>query len=354
MTTVGPVTFYQAGLLEDLGAIVAGGSGYLVSIEHTREVVPSALEAPAEKTTWRFWQPEREGAGFRQAAQSTVVLPVAAAVAMAVQKNRLFAVALVNEPRPAYLLSWELKGGAPPQPGESSSRTAPLELERQEAAQVRIDPRQDWNTRRLPSTRWLFHPSLASLRDGSGVAIAMNTADGRAVVWSSDGSDKPKRRLAWVPGALNPVLVHLGGKNRLYYRRMPGEWPVFYHDERYSGQYGPVALPLCAAELDAGGGIAHTADLSKDKGVGNVFAFAVDSTGGDRLALAAITGTAEKPELRVYVEGAAGALRLRHTAALRQVPFRLTMAVAGDHALIGLAQEGEHGYELEGLLVPLG
>jgi hypothetical protein len=351
MTTALPVAFYRTETLEDLAAVAAAGSGYLITVEHTRELAESALGVPSEKTMWRFWKPGGEGAGFREAWHGGVVLPMSSSVVMTLQHDRLLAAVIENEPVPGFLLSWEMKAGDPPRLGAAFASHAAIELGSREAAEVHLKPQDEWNTRMLPSSEWLFHPSLASLPGGAQVAFAADTADGRAVVWIADGAGAPKT-LASVPGALNPVVVRISGKDRLLYRRMPADWPVFNHDLRYSGKYGPIALPLAIAELEPGGA-AHAADLSKDHGVGNVFDFAA-AVDGDRLVLAAVTGTKAAPELRVYVGGGAdGAPALKYSAALRSVPYRLTMAVTDSGALIGLAYTTQNGFELDGAVVPL-
>jgi hypothetical protein len=352
MTTALPVAFYRTESLEDVAAIATGDSGYLVTVEHTRELAAPALTVPSERTIWRFWKPDREGTSFHEASHRTVILPLSTSVVMTLENNRLIALAHVNEPKPAFLLAWDTRAGDAPHLGESATSHLTIELDRLEAAKVQIPLKYSWNTRTLPESRWLFHPSLASLPGGAQVALAMNTADGRAVVWTSDGVDKPKP-LAFLPGALNPVLIRVSGKDRLLYRRMPADWSVYYHDLRYSGQYGPIALPLAMAELDSDGGIAHSNDLSQGQGVGNVFDF-VAANAGTRLVLAVVSGTKEAPELRVYVgDPTGGTLHLLRTARVRGVPYRLTMAVAGGGALIGLAYTTERGSELEGTIVQL-
>ena len=50
--------------------------------------------------------------------------------------------------------------------------------------------------------------------------------------------------LALVPAALNPVMLRVQGHDCLIYRAMPAGWSVYFHDLRYSSQFGPVALPL--------------------------------------------------------------------------------------------------------------
>jgi hypothetical protein len=350
MTTALPVAFYRTETLEDLAAVASGG-GYLITVEHTRELAETALAVPCEKTMWRFWKPGGEGAGFHEAWHGGVVLPMSSSVVMTLQHDRLMAATLENEPVPGFLLSWEMKKGDPPRMGETIASHAAIELDRREAAEVYLKPQDEWNTRMLPGSEWLFHPSLASLPGGAQVAFAADTADGRAVVWIADGAGAPKT-LASVPGALNPVVVRISGKDRLLYRRMPADWPVFNHDLRYSGKYGPIALPLAMAELEPGGA-AHATDLSKDHGVGNVFDFAA-AVDGSRLVLAAIGGARQAPELRIYLSsGADGAPELKYSAALRSVPYRLTMAVTDPGALIGLAYTTQNGFELDGAVIGL-
>jgi len=214
--------FHRAKAFADLAAVAAGDSGFLVTIEHTYEMVQGSFNAPTEKTIWRFWTPEKdtvtlrekESVTFREAAHGSVVMPTAKAIVMTLQGNRLLALLQVNEPVPAFLLSWDdIKGPAPglgpPQISSTPSRAVPVELGEHEASMVLVDYAQDWSTRTLPSSRWLFHPSLSSLPDLPGVVMALNTSDARAVVWRSDGAQKPKTPLVFLERALNPVLKPL-------------------------------------------------------------------------------------------------------------------------------------------------
>ena len=359
--------FHRAKAFADLAAVAAGDSGFLVTIEHTYEMVQGSFNAPTEKTIWRFWTPEKdtvtlrekESVTFREAAHGSVVMPTAKAIVMTLQGNRLLALLQVNEPVPAFLLSWDdIKGPAPglgpPQISSTPSRAVPVELGEHEASMVLVDYAQDWSTRTLPSSRWLFHPSLSSLPDLPGVVMALNTSDARAVVWRSDGAQKPKTPLVFLERALNPVLKPLEGRTHLFYREAPPNWSVYFHDTRYSGKYGHIALPLMDAEVEGGGKIVHVADVSKDRAVGPVFDFAVDSDSKNRFALAAIAGSKQYPELRLYVSDDQGnKLRLRKVVALRQIPYRLSMAlVGGSEVLLGLAYLGPEAYEVEGMLVP--
>src|ERR1035437_9134176 len=54
MTTALPVAFHRTESLEDVAAIATGDSGYLVTVEHTRELAAPALTVPSERTIWRF------------------------------------------------------------------------------------------------------------------------------------------------------------------------------------------------------------------------------------------------------------------------------------------------------------
>ena len=66
MTPVEVAPFLQTKLLEDLGAVANGGQLYLLTVEHTYEMVNGSAE-PAEKTEWRVWAPATEGGRFSQA-----------------------------------------------------------------------------------------------------------------------------------------------------------------------------------------------------------------------------------------------------------------------------------------------
>jgi len=325
-----------------------------VTVEHTYERGPETAAGPSEKSALRLWAPEGEEGRFHEASRESAVLPPAQSLVMAHQKGRLIALALLNQSLPACLLQADAANlpkiagfGAP----------APLALDQAEAAQVHLSIAEIWNTRTLAPQKWLFHPSVTPIPGTGDVAIAMNTADGHAVAWISDGMQK-SARAAFLPGALNPILVRRGGKNYLLYREMPPGWNMYFHDLRYSTHYGPLALPLMMAELDAAGAAAQKIDLSKqtagDLAVGSVFDFAAAPAEGNRMALAVIAGSTSAPELCVYVTGeSGGALRLLRSAPLRAVPYRLTMAATDKQILLGLAYKSSAGYDLEGLTAGL-
>ncbi|MEK7408388.1 MAG: hypothetical protein AAB225_25225 [Acidobacteriota bacterium] len=353
MTFGRPVQFLESKTLADLAAIAAGDSLYLVSVENTFEMVPSPIDAPAQRTNWRLWKPNNDGSSFQSVSQSGVVIPTAKAVAVAVHGNLMAALLQVNEPQPAYLMTWELAAVTPPEIPAAAFSVAPVRLDEPEAAQVHINIAHDWSTRRLPSSRWLFSSNLSSFPRGDNFGIAMNTADAHAIAWLTDGKSSPARPRFFIPDALDPVFKRAEGKDFLFYRKTPADWPVFFHDIRYSRQYGPVLLPLMVAELNSEGKITSR-DLSKDHEVGGVFAFEVASDGSKRLALSVVGGTKEQPLLRVYVSHDLGrAFRVRQTTRLRKVPYRIATAMAGADVLIGLAYLSEGAREAEGLLVSL-
>ena len=285
MTPVEVAPFLQTKLLEDLGAVANGGQLYLLTVEHTYEMVNGSAE-PAEKTEWRVWAPATAGGRFSQASQGTAVFPVATSVAMVAWEGALTAVALMNRASPAALFRSE---GRLPAIGPFG-KAVPLSLDPAEADRIHLKTLELWSTADLPAPEWLFHPSVTA--GAKGTAIAMNTADGHAVGWVVAGSEV--RRVAWVAGALNPVLLSLAGGNRLFYRKMPANWPMYFHDTRYSGQYGPVALPLMMAAVDANGAAAPV------NGIGAVFDFAATSPDGKQIAIAAIVGSPSAPELRLF------------------------------------------------------
>src|SRR6185295_14987884 len=114
---------------------------------------------------WRFWQ-TNAGAVFREATTRTVTFPVARSVAMRSVGRRFSALAQTNGSKPAYLFSWESSDG-PPRLGDTAATRA-VQLDQADATRVSIRPTDDWNTRDLPTTRWLFAPSLARL-DGENM-----------------------------------------------------------------------------------------------------------------------------------------------------------------------------------------
>jgi hypothetical protein len=355
MTTNKPIAFYQSELLEDVAAITVGDVGYLVTVEHTFDVIETSNNLPLEKSNWRFWQfvQNADFAGFHEESKSIVDFPIATSVSMALIENRLLVLAEVNQGEPMLLLSWKV-ASTPPLLNGLQPKTTPVRLNHEQAEQVRIQPKDDWSTSGLKSSRWLFHPSLTRTQDG--LALSMNTANGRAVIWRMDGDlggDGNVKPFASIPQALNPVLTQISKNLYLVYRQMPDNWSVFFHDTRYSAQFGPVALPLILAKMEDSGTIAEPFHPAKNQVLQDVFDFVVSNGEKGRVALAAIVGSKEKLELRIFaIEGPDVTLRLLHSVPIHEVPYRLTMAVLSDGLLLGLAQTQRPGHEVSGLFLP--
>lgn len=346
-TIIGPIGFHHAHSLADIAAVGAGAFGYFVTIEHTYEMVPSALPDPTERAVFRFWSTYAAPPSVREVAHSEVPFPVAKSAVAALQKSHLVVLAQVNWQSAGLLFSWALPA-YPPTLGTVMPRVTPVGLDPTQAQLVQIPPAGQWTTQVLRSRQWLFHPNIKHFANGD-FAVSMNTADGRGIVWAL-GADGILRSSTMVPDALDPVLMHIWGKTYLFYRRIPSpDWSVFFHDTRYSGHFGPTALPLEAAELDAAGAVARITQLSRIS-MGNAFDFAVDSSDGHRVAIAVVTGTTSRPELRVYALETP--LRLLGSVPVRSVPYRTTVAVLQTSVLVGYALWGPGGYEVYGLQIP--
>ena len=345
MTSTEPVPFYTMAQFVDLAAISTGATGYLVTVEHTFDVVQASF-SPAENTTWRFWSFDPDLRQFREASRKTVAMPVAMALAMKLRAGELVVLAQDNNTQPAWLLSWPFPGLDQALAGPASVQ--PVQLDRKSAALVRVDPHDDWSTGELPSSRWLFGPSLTTAGPGALLFAAMNSAAGQGAVWTLGGKDKPTQR-TFTAGALNPAVVQSAGTMFLLYRTKPAAWPMFFHDIRHSGQFGPVALPLAMAELDSGGALGRAVDLSQDPALGKVFDFAVTDAPDGRSLLAVIAGSLAQPELRMYAIEQ-GRLRFQKRHLLAHVPHRVTLAIAGPDVVTGLAYCGPSRCEVQGMV----
>jgi hypothetical protein len=348
MTPLAAVPFYQSKMLEDIGAVTAGGNAYLVTVDHTYQMAPESPEGPSETTVWRFWAPDKQEGHFHEAAHENVVFPVAVSIVMTARNDRLTAIALENRSKPAVLLTAE---AALPKIGSFRS-PVPIAIDSREVGTIQLPPRETWSTAGIQPEEWLFHPSIAALPGAGEVAIAMNTADGRALAWTSNA--QKLNRAALAPAALRPVMFQRDGKNRLLYLRMPPNWSVFYRDPRNSSEFAPEALPLVMADLDASGAVAHATDLSAERGIGPVYDFAAATPDGKRLVLAAIVGPWATPELRIYVSAdSAAPPRLLHSQPVRGAPFRLAMTTGGERIVIGLAYLARDGFDVEGVTAAL-
>src|SRR5208282_5073347 len=96
-------------------------------------------------------------------------------------------------------------------------------------------------------------------------------------------------------------------------------------------------------------------NLSKERGVGDVFAFSVSGDSKGRLVLAVISGTKDKPELRLYLSSdREKTLQELGATSLSAVPDRLTVAATEVTAVVGLVYKETGGYQVEGVCVSLG
>jgi len=353
MQPVSPSRFYESRFFADMAAVGAAGVRSIVTVEHSAQRVPGGPDRPPTETaTLRVWGAAQSAGPLQEQSRIETSLPVAKAIAMTVRNGHLLALAQSNNVDAAYLLTlpWPLSGPLLPAPP-----TLPISLEGSPVAPILIDPRADWSTAGMTSAEWLFHPSMADGPAAGDVALAMNTADGQAVVWTSaaGATTRAPHAIAAIPSAIDPVFVHAGASRYLLYRRIPAGWSVYFHDLRYSGRYGPVALPLIMAEIGATGSIVRSVDLSATAALGGVLAFCAQADGSD-LALAVVAGATAQPDLRVLVVNHAGTIeRPGYAGLLRGVPYRLTMSVAESAALVGLAYRGQGTYVMDAATVAL-
>jgi len=254
---------------------------------------------------------------------------------MTAREGALTAVAAINRSTPAALFQSE---GKLPEIGVFR-KGLPLRLEAEDLAQIQLKTSELWSTSGLSARMWMFYPSVAA--GANGVAIATNTADGHAIGWIVAGSEV--RRTVFLAGALNPTVLNVAAGNRIFYRKMPADWSVYFHNTRYSGQYGPIPLPLMMAALDA-----HEDPKTVD-GLGAVFDFAAASPDGKRIAIAAIVGSRSAPELRLFeLRDLNSPLVLRRIVPIRAIPYRVAIAATNDNVLAGLAFKNNAGFDLEG------
>src|SRR6185503_20747537 len=55
-TGSGLVEVYRTKQLEDVGAITVADDAYIVTVEHSDQLVTLNVDAPSERAVWRFWQ----------------------------------------------------------------------------------------------------------------------------------------------------------------------------------------------------------------------------------------------------------------------------------------------------------
>jgi hypothetical protein len=335
MQTMTPVPFLDSTTLVDLVGVSAGPLPTLVTLDHGAQwhrVAPNL--PPMEPALLRVWSMPSAAKAATETARQASELPYGFAAAMAVLDGRLAALVEANETAPAWLALAPWAGSAP---GAFAAAT-PLRLDPAMAASVTLLPRHGWSTQGLQPARWMFHPSITPDAAGHRLILAMNTADGQAVIWhwSLAAPSGPPERQAAVPAALDPVAVVVGNRRFVLFRRMPPDWRVFFGDMRYSSSGYPVAMPLMMGELGTGGAVHNLINLSSTSGIGDVFAFA---THGDatRITLAAAIGTRAAARLRLVTLDVTGqAMPEPAEAVLRAAPLRVALAQAESSVLVGV------------------
>jgi len=347
--------FHTTKTFLDLASVRAADGAYLVTIEHLYQEPKSWHDALTERTAWRFWRCAEPGNMLRQSSESTVTAPSAISASASISKNKLSALIESNQEHAAFLLTWNLVPSQPVQVPESSPALLSFDLDATRANQVQVDRSEAWSTIGLQPRRWLFNPSVASFADRAEVVVAMNTADAHAIVWKSNGTTQPTQPLAFLSDALEPVATVEDSTMLLFYRQPTPKWSIYFHSSKYSGTSGPLALPLLLGELDETGHMLRSVNLSKERGVGDVFAFSVSGDSKGRLVLAVISGTKDKPELRLYLSSdREKTLQELGATSLSAVPDRLTVAATEVTAVVGLVYKETGGYQVEGVCVSLG
>ncbi len=354
MTNLKLNRFYTAKTLLDLTSAAYADTAYLVTIDHLYQAAGGSGGISREKTAWRFWSCVEASKGFRQSSETVVALPPSTTVSAVLSGTKLTVLLESNQEHAAFLGIWRLATHRPVQLSESSPAAVPIDLAETQAEQVHIDLRQEWSTAKLLPRNWLFNPSVISPPGQDDVMVTMNTADAHAVVWRSSGITLLKQPLAFVPDALEPVVVAIGSKILLLYRKPTPQWSVYFHASRFSGAYGPVALPLILAELGPDGHVLHSRDLSKESGLGDVIAFSASGDLKRGLMLATIAGSKESPKLRLHLSSDLGyTLQETGVAILPAIPYRLSATMSETVALVGLVYKEAEGYQVDGACLSL-
>ena len=345
----------ESDMLADVEALTYNAMNRLVVVEHTYTPVASVAHVVAEQTRWSAWRCDSRSGRFEKAQDSTLALPVASALAVGLAGGHLLVLGEVNQSTPGSLLRVALRDDSPlPRPEESAtSRT--VHLPPAEADRVRLGPEETWSVTTLPCPEWLFNPSLLAEPTSGDPYLAFNTADAQCLVLRARSEPNAFGVVAFLPGYLEPSVQELNGRVLLFGRRPPLPWSVFFHSVRYSGQYGPTALPLWCAELEATGGDASSRNLTQVCEIGEVFLYAVASDGQKALALATVGGSKTEPKLRLHVaRDAVEHLTAVGETTLPAIPRRLTVAVSPSRVMVGLTIQGTETYEVHAMEVTIG
>lgn len=356
------IELFSSGALADVAAIAHAGGTYVIGVDHTYQRVNGGSPHPMEKTLWRTSIREAAGgeapAAFRKLPDATVSLANPQSLAMAISKDSLAVIVQANNVTSAWLYVWDIGPKRFPDGvlAGPPTLTIPLQLDVDQGSKVEIPSRDDWSSPFLPPPLWLFHPRLSVAPDTGHLLAAFNTADARAIVFEyarSGTATAAAKSIAYVPQSLEPAVARSGANTLLFFRKPTPKWSVHFHDVKLSGTFGPVALPLQVATLDAAGVIGTARPVGI---VGEIFVYSILQGVGNRITLAAVGGSTQEPELKVLVsEKWGGEFQLRKSVRLSRVPFRISMVdlgTAGIFFAMGLKGDGG-GYRVECLLLPL-
>jgi hypothetical protein len=347
MQTVTPRRVFESAQLIDVAAVAVEGRPYLISLEHQGPWSrPAPEQPPLEPGLTRIWAETAGGGPPHELAHGPAHCPYGSAAAIAVRGGRILALMEVNVAAPAWLLS--APPPAPPTAPPFGPET-PVLIDAEWAPRIVLNGLDAWSSNDLQPESWLFHPSLSAGGPGGAVLLAMNAADGHALVWSwTQGHLHP---LAILPAALDPAPVSVGGRTLVVYRAMAHGWRIFFDDPRREPSRTPVAMPLMLAEL-AAGAVHPIADLSSQPDVGRAFAFGACAD-GEGLAIAAAIDVAGRACLRVFTVSALGKVEtLLADSPLPGAPIRVSLARTEGSRLVALVYRLGDVFTVEAISLP--
>ncbi len=331
--------------LLDIALVQIGGASYFVVIEGTAETRVNSQDQVQHGTIWHWWS--IDASGISKVSDQMIYLPPCKSISLACAGDRLVGLLESNFKSPAILWEAAVSSDSSGLMLSEGELFAELRLTSSQQERFDIKPKDLWSSIGLTNKEWLFNPSIVCDESNGTMRSALNVATGDAFVMDYSRSEDSWRELAFVRGALEPVLLQNANDRYLLYRQVTDNWSIMYGSPRYSDDTGPVKLPLVLAKVDSSGKIGDSIHLSQLAPLGNVYTHGLDGNGAGRLAVAGVRGSVDSPVLIVLVSSESKEDWLRRgTFELPSVPERLALAYIDNEVVVANAVRNPEDYSV--------
>ncbi len=237
--------------------------------------------------------------------------------------NRILFAATNDDTAPGFVGEYGSEGT------DRAIHAAPVALSEAERVHVAVPFGQEWSTRTLPCSEWLFAPRVQPAPLTGAPVVTFGTVDGQTAIFRYDLSRGLAEPLALIPHAVDAVLLprSSGAGARAYHRVPDVDWSG-YTDSQNAWSRGPVALPLRVLEIDASGAISRPAGAVHPAiGEEPVLAFDAALAPDGALVIAVVRGDIHHPGVATFRIDESGAAAAFPRIELGAMPVALRVAV---------------------------